>query len=120
MSSSRSVTAATAGPSVHASTDGAACPFMSLRLSSAMSVRSNPERSDSADSARRYGHSTLIPSSGTLRSQPPKTGIQYPKRMAASVALAGPASAGARVAAAGELPPQRVVHWLGVVGVVDG
>src|SRR6266542_6838113 len=54
---------------------------MSFRLSSAMSVSSKPNRSLSTARSLMYGQSVLMPSSRTLRSQPPKTGIQYPKRI---------------------------------------
>ena len=45
MISSRSVTAASAAAVLHASRHGASGPLISLRFSSAMSVRSNPRRS---------------------------------------------------------------------------
>src|SRR6266536_814823 len=54
---------------------------MSFRLSSAMSVSSKPNRSLSTARSLMYGQSIVMPSSRTLRSQPPKTGIQYPKRI---------------------------------------
>ncbi len=76
MSSSRSVTAATAGASVQQSSEGARWPLMSLRLSSAMSDRSKPAASLSTARALTYDQSAAIPSSSTLRSQPPKMGIQ--------------------------------------------
>ncbi len=76
MSSSRSVTAATAGASVQASSDGAWWPLMSLRFSSAISDRSKPACSLSTASSLTYDQSVDIPSSRTLRSHPPNTGIQ--------------------------------------------
>ena len=77
MISSRSVTAASAAAVLQASSDGASMPLMSLRFSSATSVRSNPSASLRRASRLAYSHVADIPSSSsTLRSQPPKTGSQ--------------------------------------------
>ena len=76
ISSSLSVTAARAAAVDQASSAGASGPLMSLSSSSAISVRSNPMRSLLTASARTSSHVADIPSSSTLRSQPPKTGIQ--------------------------------------------
>src|ERR1043165_4059047 len=83
MSSSRSVTAASAAAVDQASSAGASGPLMSFRFSSAISVRSKPARSLARASRRTYDHSAAIRSSSTLRSHPPKTGNQYPKRISA-------------------------------------
>src|SRR5690348_13421153 len=77
-----------AGASVQQSSDGARWPLMSFRFSSAIRLRLNPESSLATARSRRYGQATGICSSATLRSQPPKIGIQYPKRI--SELLSGP------------------------------
>ena len=76
MSSSRSVTAARPAAVVQASRAGASGPLMSLRFSSATSVTSNPSASLRRASRLTYSQLASIPSSGTFRSQPPKTGSQ--------------------------------------------
>src|SRR6266566_3453454 len=55
---------------------GASTPLMSLRLSSAISVRSNPICSLRWASRFTYAQLTSIFSCSTLRSHPPKTGSQ--------------------------------------------
>src|SRR5215813_5894506 len=54
---------------------------MSLRLSSAISVRSKPISSLRRARRLTYGQLASMPSSSTLRSQPPNTGSQYPDRI---------------------------------------
>jgi hypothetical protein len=76
MSSSRSVTAASAAAVLHASSAGASAPLMSLRKSSAIRVRSNPISSLRCARRRVYAQLASMRSSSTLRSQPPNTGIQ--------------------------------------------
>ena len=78
ISSSRSVTAASAAAVLQASRQGASGPLISLRLSSARSVKSNPRRSLARASRRTYPQLASIRSSATLRSQPPNIGNQYP------------------------------------------
>ena len=56
MISSRSVTAASAAAVLQASSDGASTPLMSLRFSSATSVRSNPSASLRRASRLAYSH----------------------------------------------------------------
>ncbi len=87
MSSSVLVAAAIAGASVQQSSNGARCPLMSLRFSSAISDRSKPSCSLAAARSRKYGQDTGMRSSLTFRSQPPKIGIQYPNRMLSSAQL---------------------------------
>jgi hypothetical protein len=76
ISSSRSVTAASAAAVDQASSEGASIPLMSFKLSSAMRVRSKPISSLRRASRLTYSQLASIPSSGTFLSQPPKTGIQ--------------------------------------------
>src|SRR6059058_910417 len=61
---------------LHASSDGASSPLMSLRLSSATSDRSKPICSERRASRLLYSHVGAMFSSSTFRSQPPNTGIQ--------------------------------------------
>src|SRR5438445_4532304 len=80
ISSRRSVSGASAAAVVQASRQSASGPLMSFRLSSAMSVRSQPVCSARRARSRWYANVAGMRSSSTLRSQPPNTGIQKPKR----------------------------------------
>src|SRR6266436_3867891 len=76
INSIRSVTAASAAAVDHASSEGASTPLISLRLSSAISVRSKPIFSLRCASFFTYAQLTSMFSFSTLRSHPPKTGSQ--------------------------------------------
>src|SRR4029077_3604888 len=81
INSRRFVTAAKAAAVDQASNAGASGPLMSLRFSSAISVRSNPISSLRRARRLAYFHVASICSSSTFRNQPPKTGSQYPERI---------------------------------------
>ena len=76
MSSSLSVTAASAAAVLQASSEPASGPLISLRFNSAIKVRSNPIASLRWARRRTYAQLASIPSSGTFRNQPPNTGSQ--------------------------------------------
>src|SRR5881628_2328076 len=80
MSSRRSVSGASAAAVVQASRQSASGPLMSFRFSSARRVTSQPVRSARRARSRWYANVAGMPSSSTLRSHPPNTGIQKPKR----------------------------------------
>ncbi len=76
INSSDDVTAASAAVTAHASSEGASTPLMSLRFSSGISVRSNPPSSAARAISAMWAKDTGVCSSSTLRSQPPKMGVQ--------------------------------------------
>jgi len=72
----RVVAVALAAAVDQASSAGCSTPLMSLRFSSAMSVKSQPVSSLCWVRRRTYSQLASIPSSGMFLSQPPNTGIQ--------------------------------------------
>src|SRR5215471_9122314 len=78
MSSSFEVAAASAAAVVQHSRTGAAAPLMSLRFNSARSEISNPTCSARWATRLLYSKVASMRSSSTLRSHPPKIGIQNP------------------------------------------
>src|SRR5258708_39333482 len=85
ISSCLRVTAARAAAVDQASREGACSPFISFRYNSAMRASSKPISSLRIASFLTYSQVVGMFSSSTLRSQPPKTGIQYPYRIIVSL-----------------------------------
>ena len=68
--------AASPAVTAHASSEGASTPLMSFRFSSGISVRSKPPSSAARAISAMWANETGVCSSSTLRSQPPKMGVQ--------------------------------------------